>query len=172
MTEPTNEQLWILIRGHKFPEDWEVGKQAQREGKPISPKTEVEWAYGWFKRLMAAGAPRAEVVPQSLLPGLLEAKRIVDSADTWEQVRRQLHGTIRNAQEDEAAPPTPFPTALAEGFGDPETLLNSRDWLTKAVVAKGAEVTGGGCGCGQADIDIKLEGCHFNVSIKPIVRSI
>ena len=28
---------------------------------------------------------------------------------------------------------------LADGFGDPETLLNSRDWLTKAVKAKGAE---------------------------------
>ena len=60
---------------------------------------------------------------------------------------------------------------LADGFGDPETLLNSRDWLTKAVKAKGAEVTGGGCGFGQADIDIKLEGDDFNVSIKPIIRN-
>lgn len=61
------------------------------------------------------------------------------------------------------------PDALAADFGDPETLLNSREWLTKAVTAKGAEVTGGGCGCGQADIDIVLEGCKFNVSIKPIM---
>ena len=53
--EPTREQLWILIRGYKFSEDWEVGKLAQREGKDVPPKTECEWAYGWYKRLMAAG---------------------------------------------------------------------------------------------------------------------
>jgi hypothetical protein len=57
---------------------------------------------------------------------------------------------------------------LAEGFGDPATLLNSRDWLTKALEAKGAKKVGGGIGCGQADIDIELEGCRFNVSIKPL----
>jgi len=60
--------------------------------------------------------------------------------------------------------------SLAEGFGNPETLLNSRDWLTKAVTKCGAKVTGGGCGCGQADIDILLEGCKFNVSIRPIIK--
>lgn len=55
----------------------------------------------------------------------------------------------------------------AEGFGDPETLLNSRDWLRKAIEAKGAKVTGGGCGGGQADLDFTLEGCKFNVSLRP-----
>ena len=57
---------------------------------------------------------------------------------------------------------------LSEDFGDPETLLNSRDWLQKAVEAKGAKMVGGGVGCGQADIDIEIEGMRFNISIRPI----
>lgn len=57
---------------------------------------------------------------------------------------------------------------LAEDFGDPHTLLNSRDWLDKALKAAGAKITGGGCGVGQADTDIVLEGCKFNVSIRPL----
>lgn len=56
---------------------------------------------------------------------------------------------------------------LADDFGDPIALLNSRTWLDKAMVAAGAKITGGGCGCGQADSDIELEGCKFNVSIRP-----
>ena len=61
------------------------------------------------------------------------------------------------------------PLALAEDFGDPETLLNSRDWLQSALEAKGAKITGAGIGCGQADLSIGLDGCKFNVSIRPIV---
>ena len=57
---------------------------------------------------------------------------------------------------------------LSKDFGDPETLLNSRTWLKSALEAKGAKVSGSGIGCGQADIDIVLEGCKFNVSIRPI----
>ena len=57
---------------------------------------------------------------------------------------------------------------LDEAFGDPETLLNSRDWLTKAVHAQGAKTVGSGVGCGQADIDIELEGMRYNISIRPI----
>jgi len=57
---------------------------------------------------------------------------------------------------------------LSDDFGDPLTLLNSREWLQKALEAKGAKITGGGCGCGQADLDITLEGCKFNVSIRPL----
>lgn len=59
------------------------------------------------------------------------------------------------------------PDALAEDFGDPTTLLNSREWLRKALEAQGAKINGGGCGCGQADLDITLEGYKFNVSIAP-----
>lgn len=61
----------------------------------------------------------------------------------------------------------PQPMILAEGFGDPETLFNSRDWLRKAIEAKGAKVTGGGVGMGQADLDFTLDGCPFNVSLRP-----
>lgn len=60
---------------------------------------------------------------------------------------------------------------LADGFGDLHTMLNSRDWLQKAVEAKGAKVVGAGCGCGGADIDIVLEGCKFNLTIKPLSTS-
>lgn len=74
----------------------------------------------------------------------------------------------RGASKTPINPPGPnAPEVLADDFGDPITLLNSRDWLTMAVEAKGARVTGGGCGMGQADIDIVLEGCKFNVCIRP-----
>jgi len=60
-------------------------------------------------------------------------------------------------------------TKYADDFGDPETLLNSRNWLQQALEAKGAVFDGGaGIGCGQADIDIKLEGMRYNVSIRPL----
>lgn len=61
-----------------------------------------------------------------------------------------------------------LPGRLADDFGDPETLLNSRDWLRKALEAKGAKISGGGIGCGQADLEIVLEGFRFNVSIRPL----
>ena len=51
---------------------------------------------------------------------------------------------------------------------DVEAAFNSREWLQCAVESKGAKVTGSGVGCGQADIDIELEGFRFNVSIKPL----
>lgn len=53
---------------------------------------------------------------------------------------------------------------------DVEAFLNMRDWLQRACEAKGAKMTGGGIGCGQADIDIELEGCHYNISIRPLRR--
>lgn len=59
--------------------------------------------------------------------------------------------------------------ALAEGFGDVPTLFASRDWLQKALEAKGAKITGGGFGCGQCDLDFVLEGCTFYVSLRPRV---
>lgn len=60
---------------------------------------------------------------------------------------------------------------LAEGFGDPETLFNSRDWLRKAIEGAGAKVSGGGVGMGQCDLDFTLEGCKFNVSLHPIFKN-
>lgn len=71
------------------------------------------------------------------------------------------------------------PLAAARGFGTPEgglasmdvhAFLNMRDWVQAACEAKGAKMTGGGVGCGQADIDIELEGYHYNISIKPLAR--
>ena len=57
------------------------------------------------------------------------------------------------------------------GFAnDPLVALNARDWLRKACEAAGATFIGGGVGIGYADIDIELEGHHFNIEIKPIVR--
>ncbi len=57
-----------------------------------------------------------------------------------------------------------------EDFGDPESLLNSRDWLQGALEKAGAEFTGGGMGMGKADIDIVLEVFEFNVSIRPKIK--
>lgn len=51
---------------------------------------------------------------------------------------------------------------------DVPAFFNMRDWLQKAVEAKGAKMVGGGIGMGQADIDIELDGCKFNISIKPL----
>lgn len=53
---------------------------------------------------------------------------------------------------------------------DTAAFFNMRDWLRDAVQAKGAKMTGGGIGMGQADIDIELEGCRYNISIKPLPK--
>jgi hypothetical protein len=42
-----------------------------------------------------------------------------------------------------------------------------RDWLERACEAAGGKRVAGGIGFGQADIDIELEGCRFNISIRP-----
>lgn len=80
-------------------------------------------------------------------------------------------GSSAGTVDDEAGPsldqlPASF-GSLAPEFGDPETLFNSRDWLRAALEAKGAKITGGGVGLGQADLDFELEGCKFNVSLAP-----
>lgn len=59
---------------------------------------------------------------------------------------------------------------LHEDFGDPETMLNSRDWLQSALESKGATWLGGGVGMGDADIDIELEGVKYNIRIRPILN--
>lgn len=60
------------------------------------------------------------------------------------------------------------PFGLSPVEVDVEAFLNMRNWLEAAVEAKGARMTGGGIGCGQADIDIVLEGHHYNISIRPM----
>lgn len=60
---------------------------------------------------------------------------------------------------------------LHEDFGG-EDMFNMRDWLQKALEAQGAIKRGAGCGMGEADIDIELEGCKYNVRIKPILNRV
>lgn len=56
------------------------------------------------------------------------------------------------------------------GFQDIEAAANMRDWLERAE-RHGAAVVGSGLGCGQADIEILIEGCRFDVSIRPQIRT-
>jgi hypothetical protein len=56
-----------------------------------------------------------------------------------------------------------------EDFGDGDQMLNMRNWLEQALVAHGAVFDGGGCGMGEADIDILVQGMRFNVRIKPLL---
>ena len=65
-------------------------------------------------------------------------------------------------------PGAPEPGSGIEGIDDTEAFFNMRGWLQKACEAAGARKTGGGIGCGQADIDIELEGHHYNISIRPL----
>lgn len=65
-----------------------------------------------------------------------------------------------------------IPCNLPEGVplrmeGDPVSMFNIRTWLEKAIAAKGAEVTGKGVGNNEADLDFTLEGCKFNVIVRP-----
>jgi hypothetical protein len=77
---------------------------------------------------------------------------------------------------DENVVPLKPPSASTVGFGaeegdlasmDVEAFFNMREWLQQALEAKGAKVWGAGIGCGQADVSIDLDGCSYNVSIRP-----
>ena len=61
---------------------------------------------------------------------------------------------------------------LSEEFGDPMELLNSRNWLEKAIKDKGAKPYAMGVSVGdkfeRADISFDLEGHSYNVSIRPL----
>lgn len=59
---------------------------------------------------------------------------------------------------------------LSDDFGDTISLINMRKWLQDAIEAKGAKQIGAGMGMGEADIDFILEGCEFNVTIKPRIK--
>ena len=57
---------------------------------------------------------------------------------------------------------------------DIEALFNMREWISDAVTAKGGKVTGAGIGVGgelgEADLDVELDGCRFNLAIRPRPR--
>lgn len=69
---------------------------------------------------------------------------------------------------DAADPKYPFGFAYAEM--DIGAFMNMRDWLQSALETKGAKITGGGIGCGQADLQITLDGMPYWVSIKPLEK--
>lgn len=71
----------------------------------------------------------------------------------------------------------PIPVNLPEGVDEVgldefrrenSGIFEIRKWLQEAVEAHGARFTGGGCGGGEADIDIVLDGVSYNINIKPI----
>jgi len=73
--------------------------------------------------------------------------------------------------DNETVGPTlPEGVQLHPDFGDAHQMLNMRGWLQKAVEKAGGEMTGGGCGMGEADIDVTLDGHEFNITIKPILK--
>ncbi len=71
---------------------------------------------------------------------------------------------------DDLPPDMPPPGSGIAGTSDAEAFLNMREWLERAVEAKGARVDGGGIGGGAADIDIVLEGHRYNISIRPLAK--
>lgn len=79
-----------------------------------------------------------------------------------------LGPSSESAADSSPSPEYPFGCYIHEM--DTEAFLNMRDWLKKACEAQGAKMTGGGIGMGQADIDIELDGCRYNISIKPLPR--
>ena len=50
-------------------------------------------------------------------------------------------------------------------------LINLRDWLRAALESAGGQTTGSGVGCNFVDIELELQGCRFDVTIKPIIRA-
>lgn len=61
-----------------------------------------------------------------------------------------------------------YPFGFALNEMDVEAFWNMRKWLEAAVTAAGAKITGAGLGCGQADVDIEMDGCRYNISMKPM----
>jgi hypothetical protein len=83
----------------------------------------------------------------------------------------------QDPRDQKAVIPVNLPDIPVMGFGspeggladmDPEVFLNIRDWVRRACEARGARFTGGGYGCGVCDLDIEIEGHHYNITIKPL----
>lgn len=77
---------------------------------------------------------------------------------------------------DDDAIPVNLPDGFDEGSLDEFRRENShiygiRGWLQEAVETHGARFTGGGCGGGEADIDIEFEGQRYNIVIRPLKRA-
>src|SRR5690349_13614225 len=75
--------------------------------------------------------------------------RDVDCRSKLIEHARQLEREARGRDIPQTNPvPSDLPDnlVLADDFGDPETLFNSRSWLQKACEANGAKMIGGGCG--------------------------
>ena len=151
--------------------DWSYAKY----GKPIGD----EAAIGCWNAMLAAAPRQPEAQPAELCGALAEGGLCILPAGhnmgnldipSRHQAAQPAENEATIADLPSPAPLPGFPEGLATGFGDPETLFNSRAWLRSALEAKQAKVTGGGCGCGQADLDILLDGCKFNVSIRPILE--
>lgn len=51
---------------------------------------------------------------------------------------------------------------------DVEAFLNLRDWLRSVIESGGTKITGTSLGCGQASLDIELDGMPYRVSIQPL----
>ena len=50
---------------------------------------------------------------------------------------------------------------------DVEAAFNMREWVQRALEAKGAKITGAGLGAGGCDLDFEVDGFKFNVWITP-----
>jgi hypothetical protein len=92
-------------------------------------------------------------------------ERIADQDDEIQRLKENTPGIVTTE-----LPPV-FGMGTSEGgfeSMDVEAFFNMRGWLQSACEAKGARMTGGGMGCGVADIDIELDGHHYNITIKPL----
>lgn len=62
-----------------------------------------------------------------------------------------------------------LPCAIApEDRVEFEASYNMREWVRKALEAKGAKFDGGGFGLGGSDLDIEVEGMKYNIKIRPL----
>ena len=48
-----------------------------------------------------------------------------------------------------------------------EAFLNMRDWFVAAIENHGGKIIDTGMGAGKADLGVELDGCEFNVQIRP-----
>ena len=97
---------------------------------------------------------------------------IIDITARGETVNAEGLNPVHHTGSNPAAPTTTtteMPPANGFNF-DALAAFNIRQWLREACEAKGAKFTGGGVGFGGADLDIEIDGCAFNIFVKPIMR--